>query len=73
MDGVQVAANKGLVAERAYSGYWRVGYDSMDFDKNRDWPGAANNSFFTGSVDNAAVYPVALTAAQVQAHFAAGR
>ena len=73
VDGVQVAANKGLVAERAYSGYWRVGYDSMDFDKNRDWPGAATNSFFAGSVDNAAVYPTALTAAQVQAHFNAGR
>ncbi|MGO4803930.1 LamG-like jellyroll fold domain-containing protein [Arthrobacter sp. 2MCAF15] len=73
VDGVQVAANKALVAERAYSGYWRVGYDSMDFDKNRDWPGAATSSFFAGSIDNAAVYPTALTAAQAQAHYAAGR
>nr|WP_249777144.1 LamG domain-containing protein [Arthrobacter sp. C9C5] len=73
VDGVRVAANTGLVAERPYSGYWRVGYDSMDFDKNRDWPGASTDSFFGGSVDNAAVYPVALTASQVQAHHTAGR
>jgi len=73
VDGVQVAADRGLIAERDYSGYWRVGYDSLDFDKNRDWPGAATSSFFSGSIDNAAIYPVALTAAQVQAHYAAGR
>lgn len=73
VDGVPVAADKGLVAEQPYNGYWRVGYDSMDFDKNRDWPQASTSPFFTGSVDNAAVYPAALTATQVQAHFAAGR
>lgn len=73
VDGVQVAASTGLVAERPYSGNWRVGYDNMDFDKNRDWPGAATDSFFSGSIDNAAVYPVALTAGQVKAHYAAGR
>ena len=73
VDGVPVAADKGLVAERAYDGYWRIGFDSMDFDKNRDWPQAPASPLFTGSVDNAAVYPVALTPAQVQAHFAAGR
>ena len=73
VDGVRVAASTGLVAERPYSGYWRVGYDSMDFDKNRDWPGASTDSFFAGSVDNAAVYATALTASQVRAHYAAGR
>ena len=73
VDGVQVAANKGLVAERPYNGYWRIGYDSMDFDKNRDWPQAPTSALFTGSVDNAAVYSSALTATQVHAQFAAGR
>jgi hypothetical protein len=73
IDGVPAAASQGLVAERPYVGYWRIGYDSTDFDKNRDWPDSPTSPFFKGSVDNAAVYPAALGPAQVQAHFAAGR
>ncbi|WP_346927681.1 LamG-like jellyroll fold domain-containing protein [uncultured Arthrobacter sp.] len=73
VDGVPAAASKGLVAERPYVGYWRIGHDSTDFDKNRDWPDSPTSPFFNGSVDNAAVYAAALGPAQVQAHFAAGR
>ncbi|QDY90252.1 hypothetical protein E7Y32_08555 [Arthrobacter sp. UKPF54-2] len=73
IDGVPKADNPRLVAERTYDGYWRVGYDSMDFDKNREWPGAAENTIFRGSIDNAAVYPTVLTQSQVGALYAAGR
>jgi hypothetical protein len=51
------------------SGFWRVGYDALS---TNSWPGVTGNPVFAGTVDNAAVYPAALTATQVQDHFAAG-
>jgi hypothetical protein len=48
-----------------YYGWWRVGYDNTS-----SWSGGGATQ--TGmSIDEAAVYPYALTAAQVQAHYAA--
>ena len=61
VDGVAVGSNPQTGAE-GYTGYWRVGGDS-------DWGGTS--AFLAGSIDEAAVYPVALTAAQVQAHYVA--
>jgi uncharacterized membrane protein YeaQ/YmgE (transglycosylase-associated protein family) len=48
-----------------YYGWWRVGYDNTS-----SWPGGG--AIQTGmGIDEAAVYPYALTSAQVQDHFAA--
>ncbi|GAA1341181.1 LamG domain-containing protein [Arthrobacter roseus] len=56
-------------ADNTFStGYWRVGSDSV-----RDWPGFPSSDAFGGNVDEAAVYLSALTAAQIQAHYIAGR
>ena len=46
-----------------YTGYWRLGSDSM-------W-GGANTQNFRGQLDEAAIYPTALSPAAVQAHWAA--
>ena len=48
-----------------YYGWWRVGYDNVS-----SWSGGGATQTNMG-IDEAAVYPYALTAAQVQAHFAA--
>ena len=36
------------------------------------WQGAGTSAYFAGDIDNVAVYPVALSAAQVQAHYVKG-
>ncbi|MET1006925.1 MAG: PKD domain-containing protein [Propionibacteriaceae bacterium] len=60
VDGAVVGTNAQTSAQ-SYSGYWRIGGDSS-------WSG---DNFFNGSIDEAAVYPTALTAAQVKAHYQA--
>ncbi|MER8026653.1 PKD domain-containing protein [Glutamicibacter protophormiae] len=69
-DGMKLYVDGALVAEnpqtqaQAYSGYWRVGGD-------RVWGGASSN-YFAGSIDEAAVYPQALTPEQVAEHYRIG-
>ncbi|GAB2473007.1 LamG domain-containing protein [Jatrophihabitans fulvus] len=65
LDGKQVASSPNTGVQ-SFSGYWRVGYDSL-----ANWPGGGSG-YFRGSLAYAAVYGYALTAAQVQTHFVAG-
>jgi PKD repeat protein len=62
VDGAQVASKTvaGLVA---YDGYWKLGGD-------RTWDGS--NPYLNATVDDVAVYPAALTAAQVARHYTVG-
>jgi signal peptidase I len=66
VDGALVGTNA-TKTSKSYSGYWRVGYDSI-----AGW-GVTTPSrfFFTGTLDEVAVYPTALSAATVAAHAAA--
>ena len=67
-DGMRLYVDGSLVASgeqtkgQAYTGYWRLGGDSP-------WSGA---TWFTGEIDEAAIYPTVLTPEQVQAHWLAG-
>ncbi|MFG3137556.1 LamG-like jellyroll fold domain-containing protein [Streptomyces sp. NPDC048211] len=63
VDGVQVGTNA-ATGNRSYNGYWRVGGDAMA----AAWPNRPTSTYFAGQVDETAVYPTALTAAQVAAH-----
>ncbi|MBT2403948.1 MULTISPECIES: DNRLRE domain-containing protein [unclassified Streptomyces] len=47
-----------------YAGYWHVGGDNL-----ASWPTRPTSNFFGGQVDETAVYPTALTAAQIKNHF----
>jgi len=62
VDGRLVGTRADTSVAIPYTGYWRVGAD-------RSWAG---NPSFNGRIDEAAVYPVALTAEQVAAHHALG-
>ncbi|NXY93263.1 LamG domain-containing protein [Streptomyces sp. BR123] len=47
-----------------YTGYWHVGGDNLS-----GWPNRPTSNFFAGQIDETAVYPKVLTAAQVKNHF----
>jgi len=59
VDGLRIGYNTSTTIGQAYNGYWRVGGDNT-------WSGA---KFFTGSIDDVAIYPSALTIQQVQKHY----
>ena len=66
VDGRAVATNATARA-KSYVGYWRIGGDNLS-----GWPSAPSSAYFRGQLDEVAVYPVTLSAAQVQRHFAIG-
>jgi hypothetical protein len=69
VDGTLVGSRSDVTKAQDRMGYWRVGGDTL-----ANWPGAPTNSRFGGAIDEVAVYPGALTAEQVQAHYrASGR
>jgi PKD repeat protein len=62
VDGVLTGSRADVTAGQAYNGYWRIGGD-------RGWAGA---DYWTGGVDEVAVYPTVLSAGQVANHFSLG-
>ncbi|MCU1438799.1 MAG: domain containing protein [Naasia sp.] len=63
VDGAQVASNSGVTSGQGIAGFWRIGGDSS-------WSGSA---WYRGSIDEVAIYEAQLSAAQVSAHYQAGR
>ncbi|MBT2545037.1 LamG domain-containing protein, partial [Streptomyces sp. ISL-44] len=51
-----------------YEGYWHVGGDNLNW-----WPDRPASNFFAGQIDETAVYPKALTAAQAKNHYDLGK
>lgn len=66
LDGQLVAADAGVSTAQSYTGYWRIGYDSL-----AGWTSAPTSNFLNATIDDAAVYPTALTAAQIAGHYSA--
>jgi PKD repeat protein len=60
VDGKRVASRTDATSAQAFNGYWRLGSDSV-------WSGSKT---FTGSIDEVAIYPTALTAYQLAGHVA---
>ncbi len=58
-----------VAGTRSGAGYWRVGADAIP----TGWPSPPATTAFAGAVDNATVYTVALSTAQVTTHYTAGR
>ncbi|MBA8795234.1 signal peptidase I [Friedmanniella endophytica] len=69
VDGVQVAADPSTTsAEQASSsGYWRIGYDNL-----ANWTNTPTSNYFSGTLDDAAVYLTALSATTVRNQYLAG-
>jgi hypothetical protein len=66
LDG-QLVASSALTSVQSYSGYLRIGYDTLS-----GWTSAPTSNFFAGSVDEAATYSTVLSTAQISRHYQAG-
>jgi Fibronectin type 3 domain-containing protein len=66
VDGALITSNS-VTGNQSYTGYWRVGGGNLS-----GWPQQPTNSYFTGSLDEVAVYPTALSASDVASHYALG-
>jgi concanavalin A-like lectin/glucanase superfamily protein len=78
VDSQLVASNSSVTTAQAYSGYWRVGGDNLSGGWNLDpWGSVSQGTtqpysyYFNGSIADVAVYPTALSSAQIGAHYAA--
>ena len=65
VDGVHEASAPSVLAE-VMDGFWRVGGDKL-----AGWPDAPPSDYIDALIDEVAIYPTALTATQVMAHYAA--
>ncbi len=67
VDGQQVGQLTGVTMAANYQGVWRVGGDNLS-----GWANRPLSDYFNGTIDEAAVYPRALTAAEVAQNYAVG-
>ncbi|MFF8714021.1 LamG-like jellyroll fold domain-containing protein [Streptomyces sp. NPDC015184] len=65
VDGQLRASSALYTGNEKYDGYWRVGGDNLN-----GWPSRPTSNFFAGQIDETAVYPTALSGAQVSSHYA---
>lgn len=69
VDGAQVASKASATGAQSYTGYWRIGGDSL----SGSWPSQPSSSYFAGSMSDVAVYPAVLSTQQVRSHYLLGR
>ncbi|HCA88226.1 MAG TPA: hypothetical protein DEQ61_23855 [Streptomyces sp.] len=67
VDGQQRASNWLVTSSQNFAGYWRFGGDTL-----RGWPTRPSSDYFNGQLDETAVYPSALSPAQVGEHHTLG-
>ncbi|TFC65164.1 LamG-like jellyroll fold domain-containing protein [Cryobacterium sp. TMT2-4] len=66
LDGTEVGSNP-TNFNQAFDGYWRAGGGNLN-----SWPSQPDSPYFAGTLDEVAVYPSALSAAAVAAHYELG-
>jgi PKD repeat protein len=67
VNGQQVGQLTDVAMAQNYQGFWRVGGDNLS-----GWANRPSNDYFNGTIDEVAVYPRALTAAEVAQNYAVG-
>ncbi|MCL3861295.1 PKD domain-containing protein [Actinotalea sp. K2] len=67
VDGALVAQADDVSTGRGMSGFWRIGGDNLS-----GWSPRPSSDYLGGALDEVAIYPTALTAAQVAAHHQRG-
>ncbi len=66
VDGTAVAQRSGVTEGRRMTGSWRIGKDDMS-----GWPSVATDGQLKADIDEVAIYPRALSAAEIAEHIAA--
>ncbi|MFE1646131.1 PKD domain-containing protein, partial [Microbacterium sp. P01] len=64
VDGTRVGTRADTTSAQTYTGYWRVGGDTVG-----SWPNPSSTAYLNGSISDVAIYNSALTRAQVDAHW----
>lgn len=64
VDGKRVGQRGDVIQGQPYSGYWRIGGDSIS-----SWPGGPSSDYFRGAIDEVSIYPSIISLQQVQKHF----
>jgi len=64
VDGLKVGSRTDTTAGQSYTGYWRIGGDSLN-----SWPNRPTSNYLNGQIDDVAVYPTVLAASQIRAHY----
>ncbi|MET0933770.1 MAG: PKD domain-containing protein [Mycetocola sp.] len=67
VDGVLVGSDDSATAANPFNGFWRVGGDSLG-----SWPNPPSSQWFSGSIDEFAVYKSVLSAGRIAAHYGLG-
>ena len=67
VDGKKVGSNPGATFGQSYNGYWKIGGDNLG-----GWTNQPSSNYFAGTIGDVAIYPAALSLAQVQTHFTDG-
>ncbi|MFF1574141.1 PKD domain-containing protein, partial [Leifsonia sp. NPDC058292] len=66
VDGALKASRADVTSGQAYSGYWRIGGDSLS-----SWTSRPSSDFFAGGIGQVSLYPTVLSAATIADHYAA--
>lgn len=64
VDGLKIGSRTDTTAGQSYTGYWRIGGDSLN-----SWPNRPSSAYLNGQIDDVAVYPTVLSAPQIRAHY----
>ncbi|MEC4017834.1 LamG-like jellyroll fold domain-containing protein [Streptomyces sp. H27-D2] len=67
VDGSLRASDFTVTSGRNYTGYWRVGGDTIG-----SWPSRPSSNYFAGQIDETAVYPSVLSPSQISQHYSLG-
>jgi len=66
VDGVRVGSRSDTTTGQSYSGYWRIGGDSLG-----SWPAAGSSGYLNGRIADVAIYDTAMSRDMVNAHWTA--
>jgi PKD repeat protein len=64
VDGTKVASRTDITTAYDYKGFWRLGGDNL-----ANWTSRPSSDYLAGSIDEAAIYPTALSNTQVSQHY----
>ena len=67
VDGQLIAHDASVTTAQSYNGYWRIGGDNLS-----GWPSRPTSDWFSGRIDEAAIYPSAMTSGQIAERYAVG-